>query len=260
MPNIHQTAIIHPDAMIADGVSIGPYTVIEKDVSIGEGTSVGAHCYFESGAHVGKNNRISHGVIFAAPPQDIKYAGEKTELFVGDNNIIREYVTLHRATPYSYKTVIGSNCFLMAYSHVGHDCVVGDNVILVNSVQLGGHSVIEDFVIIGGGSQVHQFCKIGEHTILAGASATFKDIPPFIKAALTPAQFGGINSVGLRRRGFSNESVETISKTYKTIYNSGMNISQAVQHLKESADLIPEVLQIIDFIETSTRGIIPRQR
>jgi UDP-N-acetylglucosamine acyltransferase len=259
MPIIHPTAIVHPETIIAETVSIGPFTVIEKDVSIDDGTTVGAHCYFESGAQIGKNNKISHGVVFAAPPQDVGYANEKTGLVVGDNNIIREYATLHRATSITEKTRVGSNCFLMAYSHVAHDCIVGDNVILVNSVQLGGHSIVEDYVIIGGGSQIHQFCRVGAHVMMSGGTGTNKDVPPYVKAGPHPARFAGINAVGLRRRGFSVQTIDAISNCYKTIYNSGMNTSQAVEYVKATFDLIPEVQQIIDFIQASTRGIIPRQ-
>ena len=260
MQKIHPTAIVHPNARIGDLVEIGPFSVIEDDVDIGPGTVVGSYCFIHSGARIAKNVRIFHGSVVAGPPQDLKYAGEKTELFIGEDTVIREFCTLHRGTTYSYKTVLGGHCLLMAYSHVAHDCIIGDNVILANSVQLGGHSIIDDYAIIGGGALIHQFCRVGAHSIMSGGSATNKDIPPFVKAGHYPAQYVGVNTVGLRRRGFTPEAVHNIQDVYRAIYLSGMNVSQALEHVKGNFNMTPEVLLIIRFIEVSTRGILRGNR
>jgi UDP-N-acetylglucosamine acyltransferase len=260
MPTIHPTALVNPAAELADTVTIGPYAIIEADVRIGEGTSIGPHCLVDNGARIGSNCTIHPGTVVGTPPQDLKYAGEKTELFVGDNCTIREYCTLNRATTHSWKTVIGSNCLFMAWVHVAHDCIVGDNIIIANSTSMGGHCVIGDNAIIGGLTGIHQFSHIGAHVMIASSSRIVKDVPPYILAGSTPTRYEGLNSIGLRRRGFSRETLDLLEQTYAAIYFKGMNVSQGVQWVKDNLPAIPEVTAVLDFIAGSNRGIIKGPR
>ncbi len=260
MPDIHSSAIVHPHAQLADSVKVGPFAVIEADVTIGENTTIGPHCMIDNGARIGSNCRIHHGAVIATPPQDLKYKFEKTEAFIGDNTEIREYATVNRGTPYSWKVVVGGNCLLMAYSHVAHDCVIGDNVILANSAQLGGHVEIGRNAIIGGLTAIHQFCHIGPFVMVSGASGTNKDIPPYVRAGHFPVQYAGLNVIGLRRNGFSREAIDAIHECYRIIYHSGRNVSQALEHIQATMPTTPEVETIIQFITSSPRGIIRAAR
>jgi len=256
MPTIHPSAIVDSKAEIAEDVVIGPFTTVEADVVIDAGTVIDSHVRVDNGARIGKNCRVHQGTVVATPPQDLKYANEKTEFHLGDNSTVREYCTLNRGTTHSWKSSVGSDCLLMAYVHVAHDCLVGDRVIIANSAQMGGHVLIGDWAIIGGLAAIHQFSHIGAHSMIAGGAKVVKDVPPYVLAGSWPAQFEGLNSVGLRRRGFSREAIDAIDRTYRAIYRSGMNVSQAVDWVKENIEPLPEVQNILDFIAGSDRGIM----
>ncbi|MBC8181630.1 acyl-ACP--UDP-N-acetylglucosamine O-acyltransferase [candidate division KSB1 bacterium] len=256
MTNIHSTAIVETKAELGEGVTVGPYTVIEDDVFIGENTEIASHAFIQSGTRLGKKCRVFKGAVVGTDPQDLKYAGEKTTLEIGDETTVREFCTLNRGSSHRFKTVIGSRCLLMAYVHVAHDCIIGDNVILANAINMGGHVTIESFAAIGGMSPIHQFVRIGSHAFIGGGLRVNKDVPPYILAAGEPIQYAGINRVGLTRKGFSSDVLNEIRKAYKIIYRSGLNVSQAVAKLKNEETLIPEVQLIVDFIESSERGII----
>ncbi len=253
---IQPLAYVHPQAKIANNVVVEPFVTIEKNVTIEEGTWIGHHVTIMEGAHIGKNCRIFPGAVIAAIPQDLKFDGEDTTVHIGNNTTIREFVTINRGTKASYKTVIGNNCLLMAYVHVAHDCVIGDHVILANAATLGGHIEIDDFAIIGGLAAVHQFVKIGSHSIISGGGMARKDIPPFTKAAREPISYVGVNSIGLRRRGFSNEQINHIQEIYRIIYLKGYNVSQAVNIIEADVPATPERDEILTFISKSTRGIM----
>jgi len=249
-------AYIHPEAKIARNVVIEPFTTIHQNVTIEEGTWIGPNVTIFEGARIGKNCKIYPGASIASVPQDLKFDGEDTEVFIGDNTVIREYVTISRGTTDRYKTVIGKNCLLMAYVHVAHDCVIGDNCILVNAVQLAGHVTIDDYAIVGGSSAVHQFVKIGAHVMVSGGSLVRKDIPPYTKAAREPLTYCGINSIGLRRRGFSSEKINEIQEIYRYLFLKGLNNSKAIDLVELELSPSKERDEIIKFIRTSDRGIM----
>ncbi|HTR81837.1 MAG TPA: acyl-ACP--UDP-N-acetylglucosamine O-acyltransferase [Bacteroidota bacterium] len=253
---IHPTAVVSPKAEIGDGVVIGPFTVVEADVVIGKGTSIGPHVYCADGARIGENCRIHNGAVVATVPQDLKFKNERTTFEIGDSTTIREFCTLNRGTAEHMKSTVGSNCLLMAYVHVAHDCQIGDNVILANSVQMGGHVTIEDWVVIGGVTAIHQFASIGRHTMVGGHFRVSKDVPPYILAGGDPLTFEGLNVIGLRRRGFSNETLESLTHAYHILYQSKLNVSQGIQKIKEEMKVTPEVQQLLSFVERSERGII----
>jgi UDP-N-acetylglucosamine acyltransferase len=247
---------IHPEAKIADNVVIEPFACIHKNVRIAEGSWVGSHVTIMEGARIGKNCKIFPGSVVSGIPQDLKFAGENTTVEIGDNTIIREYVTISRGTIDRSRTVIGKNCLLMAYVHVAHDCVLGDNCILVNAVQVAGHVKIDDWAIIGGSTSIHQFVKIGSHVMVAGGSLVRKDVPPFTKAAREPLSYSGINSIGLRRRGYSNDKINEIQEIYRHVYLKGLNNSKAIDVLELEMPASKERDEIINFIRTSDRGIM----
>lgn len=249
-------AFVHSDAKIARNVVIEPFVTIDKNVEIGEGTWIASNVTIMEGSRIGKNCKIFPGAVIGAIPQDLKFEGEESLVIIGDNTIIRECATLNRGTAAKGKTIIGSNCLLMAYVHVAHDCVVGDNVILVNGVNLGGEVIIGDYAILSANSLVHQFCHIGPHTILAGGSLVGKDVPPYIKAARYPLAYAGVNSIGLRRRGFCNDKIAALQQIYRIIYNNGMNNTQAVEYIEAEMPASNERDEIILFIRNSKRGII----
>ncbi len=254
--DIHPTAIVDPQAELDEDVSIGPYSIINSDVKIDKGTQIGSHVLIDSGTIIGKNCRIHKGAVLGTPPQDLKFGGEKTYLKIGDNTIIREYATLNRGTEWRGGTIIGKNCFIMIYAHVAHDCLIGDNVILANSVNLAGHVEIGDYVIIGGVVPVHQFVKIGSHSIIGGGFRVQKDVCPFMMVAGYPLKTVGLNLVGLKRRGFPEKTIHILKQAYKIIFRSKLNTSEAVEKIKNEMELIPEVKEILDFIQKSERGII----
>ena len=256
MANVHTTAIVDSKGELGEGVTIGAYAVIEDDVIIGENTQIGSHVFIQSGTRMGKKCRVFKGAVIGTDPQDLKYGGEKTTLEIGDETTIREFCTLNRGSAHRFKTEIGSRCLLMAYVHVAHDCIIGDNVILANAINMGGHVTIESFAAIGGMSPIHQFVRIGSHAFIGGGLRVNKDVPPYILAAGEPLQYAGINRVGLTRKGFSADTLLEIRRAYKLVYRSGLNVSQAVQQLKSKKTLIPELQNIVSFIESSERGII----
>ena len=254
--NIHKTAVIHPNARIADGVEIGPYTVIGEHVVIGKDTKVAAHVLIEGWTTIGERNQIHSFSSIGTPPQDIGYRGDETYLLIGNDNVIRECATIHRATTKEdRKTVIGDKNFLMAYSHVAHDCKLGNNIIMANSVALGGHIVIGDHAILGGIVAVHQFVNIGPYSIIGGQSAVTLDIPPYISAAGNRAQLYGLNLVGLKRKGFSEAVITTLKKAYKIIFRSGLTQDEAIHKALEEFPDSVEVRTLVEFIRSSKRGI-----
>lgn len=249
-------AYIHPESKIARNVVIEPFSTIHKNVVIEEGTWIGSNVTIFEGARIGKNCKIYPGASISAIPQDLKFEGEETEVYIGDNTVIRECVTISRGTNDKMKTVIGKNCLLMAYVHVAHDCFIGDNCILVNSVQLAGHVTIDEFAIVGGSSAVHQFVKVGAHVMVSGGSLVRKDIPPFTKAAREPLTYCGINSIGLRRRGFNSDKINEIQEVYRYIFLKGLNNSKALDLVELELSPSKERDEIIKFIRGSDRGVM----
>jgi UDP-N-acetylglucosamine acyltransferase len=249
-------AYVHPEANIADNVVIEPFVSINKDVMIGEGTRIGSSVTIMPGVRIGKNCRIFPGAVIGAIPQDLKFRGEYSTVEIGDNTTIREFVTINRGTAAKGKTVVGNNCLLMAYVHVAHDCVVGNNVILVNNTQLAGEVIVDDYAILAGMVAVHQFVHVGSHVMVAGGSLVRKDVPPFIKAGREPLSYVGINSIGLRRRNFTNEKIREVQEIYRYIYQKGLNISQAVEIIEAEMPASPERDEVLLFIKDSKRGII----
>ena len=249
-------AYIHPDAKISSSVVVDPFVTIDKNVEIGEGTWIGSNVTIMEGVRIGKNCKIFPGAVIGAIPQDLKFKGEETHAIIGDNTTLREYVTVNRGTAAKGKTVVGDNCLLMAYCHVAHDCVVGNNVIMSNSTQLAGEVVVDDFAILSGAVLVHQFSHIGSHVMIQGGSRVTKDVPPFVTAGRDPLSFAGVNSIGLRRRGYNNEQIRDIQDVYRYLYQSGMNTSHAVERITAELPATKERDEILLFIKNSPRGII----
>lgn len=249
-------AYVHPEAKIHPSVVIEPFITIGPNVEIGEGTHIYSNVTIMEGARIGKNCNIYPGAVISGPPQDLKFKGEDTLAIIGDNTTIRECVTVHRGTASKGKTVVGSNCLIMAYCHVAHDCVVKDNVIMSNAVQLAGEVVVDEFAVVGGGALVHQFCHIGAHVMLQGGALVNKDIPPFVKAGREPIAYAGVNSIGLRRRGYSNETIRDIQEIYRYLYLSGLNNSDAISRIEAELPASKERDEIILFVRNSNRGII----
>lgn len=253
-------AYIHPDAQLADNVVIDPFVTIDKNVRIGAGTHIYSNATILEGTTIGENCNIFPGAVIGAIPQDLKFRGEQTEVIIGNNCNIRECVTIHRGTASKGKTVIGNNCLIMAYCHVAHDCLLGNNIIMSNSTQLAGECHVDDFAVIGGGTLVHQFTHIGCHVMIQGGSKINKDIPPYITAAREPISYCGINSIGLRRRGFTNEQIDNIQDIYRLIFNSGYNTTEVLQKVMEEMPATAERDEIILFIRESPRGILKSNR
>ncbi len=252
----HPLAYIHPAAKIAPSVVIDPFVTIEQNVEIGEGTRIGSNVTIMEGARIGKNCTIFPGAVISGIPQDLKFRGEETLAIIGDNTTIRECVTVNRGTAAKGKTVVGSNCLIMAYSHIAHDCVVGDNVIISNATQIAGEVVVDNYAVIGGGTLIHQFCHIGPHVMIQGGALVNKDIPPYVKAAREPIAYAGVNSIGLRRRGFTSEVIRDIQEIYRYLYLSGLNNSDAVERIEAELPATKERDEIIMFVRNSKRGII----
>ena len=251
-----ENIFIHPEAQIGKNVVIEPFSYIDKNVVIGDGTRIGPNVTIYSGARIGKNCQIFPGAVISAVPQDLKFVGEETLTIIGDNNILRECVTVHRGTASKGKTEIGNNCLIMAYCHVAHDCLLHNNIIMSNATQLAGEVEVDDFAIIGGGSLVHQFTIIGCLSMLQGGSKVNKDVPPYVIAAHEPLSYFGLNTVGLRRRGFSTETIQNLQEMYRKIFLSGLNNKDAVAQVLE---LFPESVErnnVVNFIKNSERGII----
>ena len=249
-------AYIHPAAKIHPSVVIDPFVTIEQNVEIGEGTRIGSNVTIMEGARIGKNCTIFPGAVISGIPQDLKFRGEETLAIIGDNTTIRECVTINRGTASKGKTVVGNNCLIMAYSHVAHDSVVGDNVIISNATQIAGEVIVDNFAVIGGGTLIHQFCHIGPHVMIQGGALVNKDIPPYVKAAREPIAYAGVNSIGLRRRGFSNDTIREIQDIYRYLYLSGYNNSDAVERIEAELPATKERDEIIMFVRNSKRGII----
>ncbi len=249
-------AYIHPDSQVADNVVIEPFTTIDKNVIIGEGTWIGSNVTIMEGARIGKNCKIFPGAVISAIPQDLKFQGEKSTVEIGDNTTVREFVTIHRGTSSKGKTTVGNNTLLMAYVHVAHDCIIGDNCVVVNGVQIAGEVIIEDWAIVGGTSAVHQFVHIGKHSFISGGSLVRKDVPPYIKAGREPLTYEGVNSIGLRRRNFTNEKINEIQDLYRLIFGNKMNVTQSFQYIEANMKATPERDEILLFLKNSNRGII----
>jgi UDP-N-acetylglucosamine acyltransferase len=254
--NIHPTAIISPEATLAEGVEIGPYSIIGPDVHIGKNTVVGPHVVIESQTDIGEGNRISQFTSIGGPPQDLKYKGEPTRVKIGNFNLIKEYVTINRATIHDIGvTMIGDHNLLMAYCHVAHNCKLGNHVVMANVANLAGHIHVEDHAIIGGMTGIHQFTRIGAHCIIGGASAVTKDIPPFVTASGNFAKLYGLNLIGLKRRGFSEETIAALKETYRIIFRSSMLLADAIQKVEQEVADFPEIRQFLEFIRKSERGV-----
>jgi UDP-N-acetylglucosamine acyltransferase len=247
---------VHPEAAIADNVVIEPFVSIDKDVKIGEGTWVGPNVTIMEGARIGRNCKIFPGAVISAIPQDLKFKGEKTTVEIGNNTTIRECVTINRGTAAKGRTIVGDNCLLMAYVHVAHDCTLGNYVILNNSVGLAGEVEVDDWAIVGAMSGVHQFVHIGKHVMVGAMSGVGKDVPPYIKAGRDPLSYVGINSIGLRRRNYDNETINDIQEIYRILYQRGLNNSDAVEFIEANLPASNERDDVILFVRNSKRGII----
>ena len=253
---IHPTAIISPDAQLDKGVEIGPYSIIGSDVRIGKNTVIGPHTVIDDYTHIGEGCRIFQFCSIGAPPQDLKFGGEKTSVVIGDFNIIREFVTIHRATSADIGvTLIGDHNLLMAYAHVAHNCKLDNHIIMSNVATLGGHVHVEDYAIISGLSAVHQFSRIGAHSIIGGASGVAKDIPPYTLANGNHARLFGLNLVGLKRRNFSEKTIKALGKAYRIIFRSRLLLDAAIKKVEDEVENFPEVRHFIQFIKESKRGV-----
>ncbi len=249
-------AYIHPEAKIGKDVKIEAFAWIDKNVVIGDGTWIGPNATIMEGARIGKNCRIFPGAVVSAIPQDLKFKGEETTAEIGDNTTLRECVTVNRGTASKGKTVVGNNCLLMAYVHIGHDCKLGNNIIISNSTNVAGEIIIDDYAVISGDVQIHQFVHIGGHVMISGGSLVRKDVPPYVTVAREPLTYAGINSVGLRRRGFSNELITQIQDIYREIFVKEQNVTQAFKFIEESIPASKEKDYILEFIKSSERGIV----
>ncbi|MFN2383113.1 MAG: acyl-ACP--UDP-N-acetylglucosamine O-acyltransferase [Gemmatimonadota bacterium] len=252
---VHATAIVDPGVTLGDDVRIGPYAIIGPGVSIGAGTRIAAHVMLERDTAVGERCAIHYGAVLGGDPQDLKYEGEHTTCVVGNDTVIREYVTVSRGTRALGRTQIGDGCLLMAYVHVAHDCQIGDGVILSNAVNLAGHVTIDEQAIIGGMTPVHQFVRIGAHAMVGGASRVIKDIPPYVRAAGNPTVLSGLNGVGLDRRGFPDNVKQELKRAYRLFFNSKLNITQALERAREDLHPYPEIVRLLTFISESERGV-----
>lgn len=255
-PAIHPAACVDPAARLGEGVTVGPGAVIGPHVTIGEGTRIDAHVLVTGWTTIGRDCHLHHGAVVGSPPQDLKYDGsEPSYLVIGDRTVLREYMTANLATEPGYTTRIGSDCLLMAYSHVAHNCCVGDRVVIANAVQMAGYVVVDDWAIIGGGTVVHQFTRIGRHAMIGGGSRIPQDIAPFVKAAGSPPRNAGINAIGLERRGFSREAREALDRAYRLFFRDGKTSAAAVATIRAELPGIPEVEHFARFCETSVRGV-----
>ena len=253
---IKNNIFIHKDSIIGKNCKIDPFSYIGKDVEIGDNCWIGNNVTLYPGSKLGNNVKVYPGAVICSEPQDLKFEGEKTTVEIGDNTTIREFVTISRGTNDRLKTSIGKNCLIMAYSHIAHDCIINDDCVIVNNVQIGGHVKIDNFAIIGGGTLIHQFSNIGAHAMVAGGSLVRKDIPPFCKAGKEPISFKGVNTIGLKRRNFTSESINQIQNIYRIIYLEGRNTSQAINKIENDIKDSNEKKIVLDFIKNSDRGII----
>lgn len=252
---VHATALVDAGAELAPEVVVGPFSILGPGVTVGAGTTIGPHVLIERDTKVGRNCRISCGAVLGTDPQDLKYKGEGTVLEVGDRTVIREYATLNRGTAASGCTVVGSDCLLMAYTHVAHDCEIGNHVVLSNAVNMAGHVIIEDWAVVGGLSPIHQFVRIGAHAFIGGASRVAQDVPPYVRMAGSPPKLYGLNSVGINRRGFSEEVCRALKSAYQILFQSGLNVTQGLERAEGEVEQLPEVRHLLTFIRSSERGI-----
>ena len=253
--SVHPTAIVSNQITVGNNVTIGPFTIIEEDVEIGNNVEIRSSAYIAAGTRIADNCRIHSGVVIGTEPQDLKFKGERTYVYIGENTVLREFVTVNRATMSTTKTIVGSNCLIMTYCHIAHDCRIGNNVIMANATQLAGHVSIEDWATIGGLVGIHQFSKIGCHSMIGAHVKVAKDIPPYVLIAREPARIEGINKIGLKRKGFSNELIKEIENFYDLILFSGFNNREGIAKYLEREIIPDEVKHCIDFIQDSTRGI-----
>lgn len=253
---IHPSAIVHPDARIGKDVEIGPFCVIDGDVEIGDGTVLMNNVTVKDGSRIGAHCNIHPGAVVGGIPQDLKYVGEKTVAIIGDYTTLRECVTVNRGTASKNKTVVGSYCLIMAYCHIAHDCEIGNYVIISNATQVAGEVIVDDHAVIGGGSLIHQFTHIGPHVMIQGGAKINKDIPPYVKAAREPIAYTGINTVGLRRRNFSADDINSIQEIYRLLYLTQLNVSDAIEKIEEEVKPSAVRDEIVNFIKNSKRGIL----
>lgn len=254
--NNRNQAFIHPEAKIGENVSIGPFSYIDKNVEIGDNTTIGPNVTILEYTKIGTGCQISSGAVIGGLPQDLKFEGEITTVEIGNDTVIREFVTINRATKYAWATKVGNECLIMAYVHIAHDCAIGNNVVLANNVNLAGHVIIDDFAILEGLVAVQQFTKIGTHSFIAGGSLVRKSVPPYVKAAREPLSYAGVNSIGLRRRGFTNESIHNIQDVYRILYVKNNNTTQALNIIEDTLNESEEKNQIIGFIREVNKEIM----
>lgn len=253
---ISKLAIVHPDAKLGKDVTVEPFAMISADVEIGDGSSIGSYSQILDGARIGKNVRIHSSCVIAGEPQDLKFRGEKTIAVIGDNTNVREFSTVNRGTAAKGQTIVGRNCLLMAYVHVGHDALVGDNVVLVNRVSLAGEVEVGDWAIIGGHVGVHQFCHVGAHSMTGGCTKIGRDVPPFVKTSHDPLSYVGVNSIGMRRRGIATEDIVIVQDIYRIIFQSRLSLPTALKKVREEFPASQYRDEILDFIAASKRGLI----
>lgn len=256
MSQISNMAYVHPEAKLGDNVVVEPFAFIDKNVEVGSNTYVMSGASIRSGSRVGDGCRIFPGAVIGGIPQDLKFRGEDTLVIVGNNTTIRECVTINRGTASKGETLVGSNCLLMAYTHVAHDCIIKDYVIIGNAAQLAGEVEVDHHAILSGGTLVHQFSRIGAHVMIQGGTRLSKDIPPYVIAGREPVCYSGVNLIGLRRSGFSNEKINEIQEIYRTIYQSGYNFTDAIGKIENEFEKTPEMELIVDFVKNSPRGIV----
>ena len=252
---IHPTALIAPDAKIGDNVEIGAFAVVGEGCEIGDGCVIGTRATLERNVRLAPRVKLGVGAVLGSDPQDLKFKGESTWVEVGEGTVVREYATINRGTSHSLKTSVGRNCFIMSYVHLAHDCQVGNNVIISNATQLAGHVIVEDFATVSGVSAAHQFVRIGAHSFVGGCSRVAKDVPPYLKAVGNPVKLYGLNSVGLQRRGFPEETVRELKRAYRLLFRSELNVSQALERARHELQPLPEVTHFLDFIDASQRGV-----
>lgn len=253
---VHPTALVDDRVSLGRGVVVGPYSIVGPGVTLGAGTTVGSHVLVERDTVLGPDCQVFQGAVLGTDPQDLKFKGEPTTLEIGARTVIREYVTVNRGTAASRRTVVGSDCLLMAYAHVAHDCDLGNHVVLANAVNMAGHVVIEDWVTVGGLTAIHQFVRMGAHAFVGGGSRITQDVPPYLRVAGSPPKLYGLNSIGLKRRGFSEDVRQTLRAAYRLLFQSGLNISQGLERSEAEIEPLPEALHLLSFIRNSERGII----
>jgi UDP-N-acetylglucosamine acyltransferase len=253
---IHPTAIIASDAQLEEGVEIGPYAIIGADVKIGKNTVIGPHTVIDNFTHIGENCHIFQFCSIGAPPQDLKFGGEKTRVIIGNFNTIREFVTIHRSTTADIgMTIMGDHNLIMAYAHVAHNCKLGSHIVMANAATLAGHVLVEDYAIISGLTGVHQFCRVGAHCMIGGCSAAVKDVPPYTIAQGNHAKLFGLNLIGLKRRGFSDKTIKAISEAYRIIFRSKLRLKDAIKKAEPKVEDVPEAKHFVKFIKEAERGI-----